>query len=173
MRSIKVVFAALALSAATTAFAAAGPATQTVTLTNSMTDTIVTGGSATVTFSAVGAGVVTGSPTLAYSTDAQATAGTTGVTTRKVTVASSGTLPTNVTGTVSFTPASGNGTAAAVSLGSTTAVNLVTAIPRFITQTAAALTYSLSATTGFVSAPITVTYTLADEKSMATICARL
>ncbi len=105
-----------------------------------------------------------GTPQLAYSTNADHGATTYTLKTRKVMVSSTA-LPTNLTGSVAFAPSSGNGTAATlpVALGSTTAAPLVTAIPEYITQAATNLTYSFTASKGFVSGSVDITYTLADE----------
>jgi len=165
MRSIKVAFTALALSA-TTAFAAATTPAQTVTLTNSIADTIAVSGTTVVSITAVRTPTAptSGTPQLAYSTNADHSATTYILKTRKVMVSSTA-LPTNLTGTVAFTPTGGNGSAVAlpVELGSTTAAPLVTAIPEYITQDAADLTYSFTASKGFISGSVDITYTLADE----------
>ncbi|ACO47725.2 hypothetical protein [Deinococcus deserti] len=164
MRFIKFAFAALALSAITTASAAAAGVSHTVTLSNDIVDTIAVTGDVSISITALNTAVPNSTAKLSYSTHNDTTAGTTNVTTRKVTVASSAALPDGVTGTVSFTPATGNGTTAgAVNVGVTTAANLVTAIPRFITQADAALNYSFTASKGFDGKVITVTYVLADE----------
>lgn len=161
MRSIQVLLAVMALSAATTAFAAASGQNHVVSLTNDIVDTIDVSSGANVSFTALGLASSTDSAvTLAYSTHSDHLSGS-ATTTRKVTVVSTA-LPTGVTGTVTFNPASGNGSGATAALG-TAAADLVTAIPQYITQNAADLNYSFVASKGFTSAPITVTYTLADE----------
>ncbi|AFZ67339.1 hypothetical protein [Deinococcus peraridilitoris] len=161
MRNLKVVLAALALGAATTAFAGAGPATNTVTLTNDIKDTIVVAGPVTISITELGKAFANANATLAYSTHAEDKIG---VTTRKVLVKATG-VPTNVTGSVAFTPTAAlgdpNGVGSTQTLGAEAA--LVTGITQFITQDAAALTYSFTATKGFIGGDVTVTYTLADE----------
>ncbi|WP_161883538.1 hypothetical protein [Deinococcus alpinitundrae] len=161
MRSIKVAFIALALSAATTAFAANPTSGHTVQIDNGILDTIAVVGSAGVEITALHlAATDSTSATLAYSTNADH-----GTNLRKVTVSSTP-LPDGVTGTVEFTPTAvtddPNGLSQGpVALGSS--VKLVGAITPFITQAPAALSYSFTATKGFEAAPITVTYTIADE----------
>ena len=154
MRSIRIAIAAIALSV--TASASAGTtAGQQVTLTNGISDHVATNGTFGVTFTALGAGQITGNPTLTYSTHASSAAN------RKVTV--SGSLPAGVTGTVAFTPDNGKGTSMnAVALDSS-ATDFISSIPAFITQDAKALTYTFTAAHGFVTDTITITYTIADE----------
>lgn len=159
MRSIKVAFAALALSAATTAFAAASSVNHIMQINNDIGDTIAVSQGVTISITALGVAATNSTTTLAYSTHSDENAGT-AATSRKVTVSSSA-LPSGVTGTVAFTADSLKGAGSTQALG--TVADLVTGIPQFITQTAAALTYSFTATKGFDSAPITVTYTLVDE----------
>lgn len=163
MRSIKTAFAALALGVATSAFAAAGPASHTVTLTNGMTDTLTVTGDLVFTFTNAirGADVTNSDALLSYSTNSETNGLVASDYKRKVLVKSSAALPANVSGTVEFTTTFG--TAVAADLGITTDADFITGIPRFITQDAAPLTYTLKATNGFVSTNITVTYTLADE----------
>ncbi|WP_034336261.1 hypothetical protein [Deinococcus misasensis] len=125
---------------------------------NNMSDVLTVSGSVSVVFTGLGNGTVTGSPTLAYETSDESILGA-----RKITVALSAALPDGVTGTVNYTPDSGNGTGAEAALG-TSAVNLVTGIPRFSVQSAKALTYAFAATKGFDSnTALTVTYTLIAE----------
>ena len=157
MRSIKVAFAALALAAATTAFAAAPAVTHDVQIDNGLFDTIQVGAGVAVNITALNT-AATNASTLAYSTNSDENGGTVDLTSRKVTVSSTA-LPDAVSGSVTF--------AADFGLGSTqdlaTGGDLVTGIPRYVTQNAAPLTYSFKATKGFTAAPITVTYTLVDE----------
>ncbi|AFZ67336.1 hypothetical protein [Deinococcus peraridilitoris] len=124
-------------------------------------DVISITGDITVTFNALGAGTISGTPALSYKTVGPVT--TVGATKRAITVRLIEALPPGVTATVNFVPNTGNGTSMGPLTLSTSAQILVDLILADIEQPSKALNYTFNSSSGFTSVNIKVEYTLIDN----------
>ncbi|WP_012695201.1 hypothetical protein [Deinococcus deserti] len=117
-----------------------------------------------MTFNALGTGTgtgtVSGTSALSYTTVGLVT--TVGATRRAVTVRLLEALPAGVSGNVSFTPDTGNGTSTGTLTLSTTAQVLVDLISNDVSQSAKALNYTFSTTKGFTDVTLKIEYVLID-----------